>query len=278
MRPLAILASMVLAVQPAPASARPILQSDTSATFESNGFSIYYESHGRGPAVVFLHGFGGRFDLARFPGLRRATLGYRLIGVDVRGFGRSAHPSRPEDYGIQVAEDVIRLLDHLGVPDAHLIGYSMGGIIGLKVASMYPNRVRSVMLVGQGWVPRWQLESMAASGLDVARADPAVLSAAQLRDVQRYGLHAFAGFIPGYPELYVTPAEIQAMTLPLLAILGSEDPRVARAEALRTQKPSARVLVVPGRNHSDIVMDASLPVVVMGFLSSVEQMELASDF
>ena len=119
---------------------------------------------------------------------------------------------------------------------------------------------------------------MAANGREVAGSDPAVLSAAQRRDVARYGHHAFAAFIPGYPELYVTHAEIDAMTLPLLAILGSEDPRVARAEALRAQKPSARVLVVPGRNHSDIVRDASLPVVVMGFLSSVERRELARSY
>ena len=69
--------------------------------------------------------------------------------MDLRGHGKSGKPHEVAQYGAEMAADVIRLLDHLKVPKAHLVGYSMGAIVAGKVAATHPDRVLSVVYGGQ---------------------------------------------------------------------------------------------------------------------------------
>lgn len=78
-----------------------------------------------------------------------ATKEYQLIALDLRGHGESGKPHDVAKYDEEVAADVIRLLDHLKVEKAHLVGYSSGSFVAGKVAATYPNRVRSVVFGGQ---------------------------------------------------------------------------------------------------------------------------------
>src|SRR5262249_51534683 len=108
-----------------------------------------YFTAGKGEPVVLLHGWmsdssmWGRLDTSP------AAKEYQLIAVDLRGHGKSDKPHEADKYGPEMAADVVRLLDHLKIEKAHLIGYSSGAYIAGHVAATHPTRVRSVAYCGQ---------------------------------------------------------------------------------------------------------------------------------
>jgi lipase len=105
---------------------------------------------GEGPdPVVCLHGITAQHRAfnaaARYLGPSRG-----LVGVDLRGRGDSDKPE--SGYGLEThASDVVRVLDHLGLDQAVLVGHSMGAFVALKTALAYPNRVRALVLLDGGW-------------------------------------------------------------------------------------------------------------------------------
>ena len=121
-------------------------------SFDAHGVPIRYIEQGQGPAIILLHG-GFRYadrwiDYGFFGGLFE---GYRLIAMDQRGHGKSGKPRDPSAYGLEMVRDVVRLLDHLRIDKAHLIGHSMGAEIALKTVSLFPQRFHSAVLAGSGW-------------------------------------------------------------------------------------------------------------------------------
>jgi pimeloyl-ACP methyl ester carboxylesterase len=124
-------------------------------TFDSNGVRIRYVTAGEGKPVVLIHGWmadasmWGRDSSGNpMPSTKNAA-GFRLIALDCRGHGQSDKPHDPALYGPEMAADVVRLLDHLQIEKAHLIGYSSGSYIAGKVASTHPDRVLSIVYGGQ---------------------------------------------------------------------------------------------------------------------------------
>ena len=116
---------------------------------------------GSGPdPVVFLHGITAQhraFNAAA----RQISPSRPLVGVDLRGRGDSDKPDT--GYGLEAhAEDVVRVLDHLGLETAVITGHSMGGFVALKTALAYPDRVRSIVLLDGGW-PRVEVDPEAMS-------------------------------------------------------------------------------------------------------------------
>jgi lipase len=110
--------------------------------------AIWHAGSGPDP-VVCLHGITAQHRafnaLARHLGPSRG-----LVGVDLRGRGDSAKPE--SGYGLEAhAADVIRVLDHLGLENAVILGHSMGGFVALKSALSYPDRVRALILLDGGW-------------------------------------------------------------------------------------------------------------------------------
>ena len=109
-----------------------------------NGLQMYYEIHGSGGVpVVLLHGAYMTTGLMEFllSGLANTR---QVIAVDLQGHGRTADVDRPITYE-QMADDVAALMEHLGVGQADVIGYSMGGSITLQVAMHHPDRVRKLV-------------------------------------------------------------------------------------------------------------------------------------
>jgi lipase len=105
---------------------------------------------GEGPdPIICLHGITAQhraFNAAARPlGPSRS-----LVGVDLRGRGDSEKPD--SGYGLKThASDVVRVLDHLGLDDAVLLGHSMGAFVALRTALTYPDRVRALVLLDGGW-------------------------------------------------------------------------------------------------------------------------------
>ncbi|MBY0524863.1 MAG: alpha/beta hydrolase, partial [Gemmataceae bacterium] len=131
-------------------------------SFDSKGVPIYYSVTGRpdGEPVVLVHGF-----LDSMAGWDRAKVSdalkddFKVIALDCRGHGQSGKPDEPSKYGKEMVEDVARLLDHLKIEKAHIVGYSMGAAIAVKFAVRYPTRVRTLS-VGGGATPASEAEKM----------------------------------------------------------------------------------------------------------------------
>jgi pimeloyl-ACP methyl ester carboxylesterase len=129
-------------------------QTGAAQSFDSNGVQIAYADRGRGAPVVLLHGYTGTY--ARHweaPGVMQAleTAGYRVVAMDCRGHGQSGKPSDPAQYGIEMVNDVVRLLDHLKIERAHIVGYSMGGAIASQLLVRHPGRLLTITVLGSGW-------------------------------------------------------------------------------------------------------------------------------
>jgi pimeloyl-ACP methyl ester carboxylesterase len=232
-------------------------QERTRGDFDADGgVRIHYEIIGEGPPVVLLHGFGASMSGSPMPKtILTGVAGHRLIGMDIRGFGMSGRPDGPGSYGIETTRDVIRLLDHLGIRQADLFGFSMGGIIALKTAALYPDRIRSLVLGGQGWASLEDLQQMGRAAAELASRDTSALSPEERATLERLGRQAFGGFAAAYPALFVTPDELTHIACPVLAVLGGDDERVQRAEALRERVPQTQVVIIPGHGHADVVAD-----------------------
>jgi pimeloyl-ACP methyl ester carboxylesterase len=112
-----------------------------------NGVDLNYEIRGQGKAVVFLHGYtGSSQDWAN----QIAALGwmYKVVALDLRGHGKSAAPSREEEYSVQIfTDDVFALLRMLNIKQCCLVGHSLGGFIALQFALEHPGMLAALVLV-----------------------------------------------------------------------------------------------------------------------------------
>jgi pimeloyl-ACP methyl ester carboxylesterase len=115
--------------------------------FSSNGIKIRYIVAGKGEPVILIHGFASSAEMWR---TLTAALSqdHLVIALDCRGHGKSDKPHEPEQYGIEMVNDIIRLMDHLQISKAHIIGYSMGGAIAMKMLIEHPDRFISAVIGG----------------------------------------------------------------------------------------------------------------------------------
>jgi aminoacrylate hydrolase len=134
----------------------------------ADGEGLYYEVHGAGPPLALVSGLNG---VGAFWAPHLAELGTRFTVVlhDHRGTGQSS-PSRI-DYSVeQMADDLVQLLDHLGIEKAHLVGHSTGGAIGQTLAIDRPERVRRLVLSATWTAPDAYFRRLFAVRADVLRA------------------------------------------------------------------------------------------------------------
>ena len=124
-----------------------------------NGIRLYYEVHGTGKPLIVLHGGFGTCDTfaALTPTL---ALNHQVIGVDLYGHGRTALTERSMSFE-RMADDIAGLIEHLGLEQADVLGYSLGGAIALQTAIRHPERVNRLVLVStpfrrSGWHPEMQ--------------------------------------------------------------------------------------------------------------------------
>src|SRR6516164_1389375 len=107
--------------------------------FDSNGVKIRYTVQGQGEPVLLIHGFTANIEKNWTPDLMKTlTKDFQVIALDNRGHGKSDKPHDPKKYGMEMAEDAVRLLDHLKIKKAHIVGYSMGAMITNKLMTTYP--------------------------------------------------------------------------------------------------------------------------------------------
>ncbi len=102
----------------------------TGAYAEVNGINLYYEIHGTGRPLVLLHGGLGSGEMFG-PVLGRLADGHRVIAVDLQGHGRTADVDRPISV-VTMGDDIAALLRHLGIEQADVVGYSLGGGVAFQ--------------------------------------------------------------------------------------------------------------------------------------------------
>lgn len=117
----------------------------------NDGVDIHYEVVGQGPNLVLQHGLtvSGQENWGASGWVDRLVTDFRLIIVDARGHGQSQKPSEQEAYTRKLmAQDVVAVLDDLGVEKASFLGYSMGALIGYSLLKHHVERLRAIVLGG----------------------------------------------------------------------------------------------------------------------------------
>ncbi|MFE2578824.1 alpha/beta fold hydrolase [Streptomyces sp. NPDC059378] len=129
---------------------------------DSDGTSIYYERHGSGPAILFVHGSGGHHT-AWWQQVAALREEFTIVTVDLRGFGRS-DSSMPEFDGQDFPGDVVAVLDTENLTDVMLVGQSIGSVAARRAAQLRPERVASVVLGHSlGGISHPELRELAAA-------------------------------------------------------------------------------------------------------------------
>jgi len=131
-------------------------QKPTTGYAPVNGLKMYYEVHGSGDPVVLLHGSFMTITNNWTQWIGELSKTRKVIAVEMQGHGRTADIKRDFSYE-NLADDVAALLDHLKIPSADLIGYSMGGGVAMQCAIRHPEKVRKVVSISapmrrDGWV------------------------------------------------------------------------------------------------------------------------------
>jgi pimeloyl-ACP methyl ester carboxylesterase len=134
---------LLLMLVPAIASAQ---QKPTTGYAPVNGLKMYYEAHGSGEPVVLLHGAFMTITNNWTGWIGELSKTRKVIAIELQGHGRTADISR-DMTSDNLADDVAALLEHLKIPRADLIGYSMGGGVAMQCAIRHPDKVRKVVVI-----------------------------------------------------------------------------------------------------------------------------------
>ena len=192
--------------------------------FDSDGVKIHYTVVGAGEPVILIHGLYASAKLNwELPGITAdIAKHYQVIALDNRGHGLSDKPTAEGEYGVKMVGDIVRLMDHLHLANAHLVGYSMGGMITLKLLATHPERVRSAVLGGMGWLQAGSPMQQVWETLGDRRAKS----------------DANTALLRGFAEFAVTEAEVKAIRVPVQIVVGDQDPcRRLYVEPLRRVRP-----------------------------------------
>ena len=248
-------------------------------TFNNGAVETAYLDEGEGAPIVLVHGFASSLKVNWVdPGwvstLTRA--GRRVIALDNRGHGQSSKLYDPEAYRIpNMVDDLLRLLDHLKIERADVMGYSMGGRITAFTAARAPERVRSAILGGIGMTLITMREAggenivaaLEAPSLDDV-TDPTGRTFRMFAEQTKSDLKALAACMRGSRQRL--PAEdAPRIRAPVLIAVGTKDDVAGSAQELAALMPNARVLDIPNRDHMRAVGDRVFKDGVLEFLKSL---------
>ncbi len=251
--------------------------------FESDGLRLAFidaAPHGRdrGEPILLIHGFASNYRVNWVNPRWVETLshdGRRVIAFDNRGHGESDKPTDPAAYhSALMAADAARLLDHLGVGRADVMGYSMGARIAAFLALASPDRVRRLILGGLGerlvqgvGLPLGIADAMEAPSLD-ALTDPTQRMFRAFAEQTKSDLAALAACIRGSRQT-LSVAEAARIACPTLVAVGGLDTVAGDPHRLAAILPHGRALDIPGRDHNLAVGDKVYKAGALAFLERI---------
>jgi pimeloyl-ACP methyl ester carboxylesterase len=248
----------------------------------ADGTELYVEETGRGTPVVFIHEYAGDYRSWE-PQMRYLGRQHRCVTYSQRGYPPSGVPSDPARYSQDIArDDVIAVMDALGIGKAHVVGHSMGAYTALHVGIRYPQRCLSVTAAGCGWgstADAAKRDAMKALAAETGRmfADEGIASAAakyadapmrqSFKNKNPRGWAEFARMLAEHsaeghahtmlnlqlkrPTLWEMETQLKKFSVPLLVIVGDEDDLCLDGSVfLKRTVPTAALLVLPRAGHT----------------------------
>lgn len=242
--------------------------------FNSDGVSIAFIDEGQGEPVLLIHGFASNIRVNwAATGWTKTLLdaGFRVIAFDHRGHGESEKIYDPARYSAPVmADDAARLLEHLGIARANVIGYSMGARVAAFLAIQRPDLVKKVVFAG--------LAERMISGVPGAEAIAEALEAPEPQQVTDVGARSFRVFADQTKSdrralaacirssrVKIKPEALAAIRTPVLVVAGELDDVSGKVEPLVELIPGASGLTLPGKNHMSAVGDKTFKREVVWF-------------
>jgi pimeloyl-ACP methyl ester carboxylesterase len=281
-RPILALAAAAALLAALPATAA------TEGRFDSAGVPIRYIEEGRGEPVILIHGYTSNTERGFVQTGVFAALAaqYRTIALDARGHGQSGKPHDRAQYGPEMGRDITRLMDHLGIRRAHIIGYSMGAHVVAQLLVQQPGRFLTATLGGASGRRDWSAEDQRRVDVESAEMDEGVLRSQFLRlwptgnpppseaEIRADSARRLAGQDPkalaavrrSNPDQVVTLAQMAAVIVPVLGIVGTADPYLREFEGLKQAMPRLELVTIPGASHGSAAGTPQFREALLAFL------------
>jgi pimeloyl-ACP methyl ester carboxylesterase len=261
---------------------------NTSGLAPVKGIDLYYQIHGEGAPLILLHGGFGAVEMFG-PLVGEMAKGRQVIGVDLQAHGRTVDIDRPMTYE-NMADDVAGLIDYLGLGQADVMGYSLGGGVAMQVTIRHPDKVRKVIAVStpfrhDGWYPD-VVTAMRTMGPHAAEG---------MKQTPMFQLYAqIAPRVEDFPRLcakigdclrtdYDWSEQIEAITAPVLIVAGDGDSvqtshlveffqllggGLRDAGWTGEHMARSRLAILPGLTHYNIFASPALASTATAFLDA----------
>ncbi len=252
-----------------------------------NGLKMYYEVHGKGEPVVLLHGAFMTITNNWTGWIDELAKTRKVIAVEMQGHGRTPDINR-DITSENLAEDVAALLDHLKIPRADIIGYSMGGSVAMQCAIRHPDKVRKAVILSSTFRSDGMVagasELISSLTADAFKGSPLETEYLKLSptpdDFPKFVKHVVAGFSKGHE---MSADQLKATKAPMFFIHGDADGvRLEHvAEMFRLKgggthgdmgpRTSSRLAILPDTTHVTLMMRmSSIVPMVVEFLDAKE--------
>lgn len=248
-----------------------------------NGLRMYYEIHGAGQPLVLLHGGVGGIEMFG-PNLPALAKTRRVIAADLQAHGRTADIDRPLRFEL-MADDIAALMKHLGIEQADVMGYSLGGGVAMQTAIRHPGLVRKLVVVSaafnrDGWYPE-VLAAMAQMGPEAAAA---------MKQSPLYQLYPRVDWPRLFTKLgellrqdFDWSKEVAAIRAPMMIVFADAD-AVRLAHIMEffgllgggkrdagldgSGRPNARLAILPDATRYNILSNVTVALLVTPFLDA----------
>jgi pimeloyl-ACP methyl ester carboxylesterase len=252
-----------------------------------NGLKMYYQVQGTGQPVIVLHGGFGNTELF-MPDITALAKNNKVILVDLQGHGRTADIDRPI-VPDSMANDIAALIKHLGLGKTHIIGYSLGGLVALRLAIQHPELLDKAVLVScpfkrKGWFPDLlaQQDQMGPEVAEALKQTPLYQSYLKLAPKPEDWTKFVTKMSAAIQRDYDWSKEVAAIKLPVLLVAADADGVMLEhmVEFFKllggglkdagwdgSGRPASQLAIIPGQTHYDLFMSPALPNVIISFLN-----------
>ncbi|HVE53137.1 MAG TPA: alpha/beta hydrolase [Ramlibacter sp.] len=256
----------------------------------ANGVDYHYQVHGKGEPLLVLHGGMGHTDMMA-PVIAQLARTRQVIGVDLYGHGRTALTERPVSL-VDMGDDMARVLQQLGHKQVDVVGYSMGGGVGFRLAVQHPQHVRRLVMVSAGYAQDGFFPELLPMQAQVGAA-----MAEAMKETPMYKSYVAVAPKPqDFPKLldrmgalmrqpYDYADDVRKLAMPVMLVYGDSD--MYRPEHIvkfyqllggglkdagwgREHMARNRLAILPGFTHYDLFLAPSLVPTIMPFLDGKE--------